>query len=44
MKIPRDNDLNAIPYVLIDPNSNAMFDELADCTHFLFRHSQETLI
>jgi len=33
-------DFNAIPYVLIDPNSNTMFDELAGCTHFLFRHSQ----
>jgi len=33
-------DRNAIPYVLIDPNSNEMFDDLAGCTHFLFRHSQ----
>lgn len=33
-------DKNEIPYVLIDPNSNAMFDELANCTHLLFRHSQ----
>ncbi|MBP1673966.1 MAG: hypothetical protein H6Q24_104 [Bacteroidetes bacterium] len=33
-------DKNAIPYVLIDPNSNVMFDDLAKCTHFLFRHSQ----
>jgi len=33
-------DRNTIPYVLIDPNSNAMFDDLAGCTHFLFRHSQ----
>jgi len=33
-------DKNAISYILIDPNSINMLDELASCTHLLFRHSQ----
>lgn len=33
-------DKNAIPYILIDPNSSSMLDDLASCTHLLFRHSQ----
>ncbi len=31
---------NAIPYVLIDPNTKSMLDDLSSCTHLLFRHSQ----
>ena len=31
---------NQIPFVLIDPNSDSLLDELKDCSHLLFRHSQ----
>jgi glutathione synthase/RimK-type ligase-like ATP-grasp enzyme len=31
---------NNIPFVLIDPNSGSLFDEIKECTHLLFRHSQ----
>lgn len=31
---------NNIIYAIIDPNSNSLLDELKDCTHVLFRHSQ----
>lgn len=33
-------DKNEIPHIIIDPNSRTMFDDLANCTHLLFRHSQ----
>jgi glutathione synthase/RimK-type ligase-like ATP-grasp enzyme len=33
-------DKNAITYTLINPNSQTMLDDLASCTHLLFRHSQ----
>jgi len=31
---------NSIPFILIDPNSNILFEEIKSCTHLLFRHSQ----
>ena len=33
-------DKNLIAYALIDPNSASLLDDLAGCTHLLFRHSQ----
>lgn len=30
---------NNIPYVLIDPNSPSLLDDLKKCSHLLFRHS-----
>lgn len=33
-------DLNKIPYRLIDPNSRTLLEELRECTHLLFHHSQ----
>lgn len=33
-------DKNAITYTLINPNSQTMLEDLANCTHLLFRHSQ----
>lgn len=31
---------NNIPFVLIDPNSDSLLDEIKECSHLLFRHSQ----
>lgn len=31
---------NNIPYSMIDPNSSDLLDELRECTHLLFHHSQ----
>lgn len=31
---------NAIPFLLINPNSDSFLDEIKGCTHLLFRHSQ----
>ncbi len=31
---------NNIPFILIDPNSNTLLDEIKECSHLLFRHSQ----
>ena len=31
---------NNISFTIIDPNSNALLDEIKACTHLLFRHSQ----
>jgi glutathione synthase/RimK-type ligase-like ATP-grasp enzyme len=31
---------NDIPYKILDPNSNSLFDELKECSHLIFRHSQ----
>src|SRR5665647_1477173 len=31
---------NHINYSLIDANSDSLFDEIKECTHLLFRHSQ----
>lgn len=30
---------NRIPFITIDPNSDALLDELKGCSHLLFRHS-----
>ena len=32
--------VNNIPYRILDPNSYTLLDELRECTHLLFRHSQ----
>lgn len=32
--------LNNLPFNLIDPNSETLLDDLKNCTHLLFRHSQ----
>ena len=32
--------VNEIPYRIIDPNSSSLLDDLKECTHLLFRHSQ----
>jgi glutathione synthase/RimK-type ligase-like ATP-grasp enzyme len=32
--------LNNVPFRLIDPNSGTLMDDLKECTHLLFRHSQ----
>jgi len=29
-----------IPFILIDPNSDSFLDELKECSHLLFRHTQ----
>ena len=31
---------NGVPITLIDPNSNSLLNEIKDCSHLLFRHSQ----
>jgi glutathione synthase/RimK-type ligase-like ATP-grasp enzyme len=31
---------NNISYVLLDPNSGSILDEIKECSHLLFRHSQ----
>src|SRR5574340_29644 len=31
---------NNLPFVLIDPNSDFLLDEIKTCSHLLFRHSQ----
>lgn len=31
---------NNIPFILIDPNSDSLLDEIKGCSHLLFRHSQ----
>lgn len=31
---------NNIPFILIDPNSYSLLDEIKSCSHLLFRHSQ----
>jgi len=31
--------LNDLPYLLIDPNSDTLVDELKSCSHLIFRHS-----
>ena len=31
---------NDIPFVLIDPNSDSLLNEIENCSHLLFRHSQ----
>jgi hypothetical protein len=31
---------NNIPFILIDPNSYSLLEEIKSCTHLLFRHSQ----
>ena len=31
---------NNIPFILIDPNSPSLLDEIKRCSHLLFRHSQ----
>ncbi len=33
-------DHNGLPYCLVDPNSDSFLEDLADCTHLWFRHSQ----
>ncbi|MGE5456923.1 MAG: ATP-grasp domain-containing protein, partial [Methanococcaceae archaeon] len=32
--------VNNIPYRILDPNSYSLMDDLRECTHLLFRHSQ----
>ncbi len=32
--------VNEIPYMILDPNSSSLLDDLKECTHLLFRHSQ----
>ncbi len=32
--------INNIPFRIIDPNSPSLFDDLKECSHLLFRHSQ----
>jgi hypothetical protein len=33
-------DANRIPYICLDPNSNTFPEDLSECSHLLFRHSQ----
>ena len=32
--------INNLPFVIINPNSGTLLDELKECTHLMFRHSQ----
>ena len=32
--------VNGIPYKVLDPNSSSLLDDLKECSHLLFRHSQ----
>jgi glutathione synthase/RimK-type ligase-like ATP-grasp enzyme len=32
--------VNGIPYKILDPNSSSLLEDLKDCSHLLFRHSQ----
>jgi glutathione synthase/RimK-type ligase-like ATP-grasp enzyme len=32
--------INDLPFVLIDPNSPALLDDLKECSHLIFRHTQ----
>ena len=32
--------INNLPFVIIDPNSHTLLDDLKECTHLLFRHTQ----
>ena len=31
---------NNVPFIFIDPNSDSLFNEIKECSHLLFRHSQ----
>lgn len=31
---------NGIPFIILDPNSDSFLDEIKNCSHLLFRHSQ----
>jgi glutathione synthase/RimK-type ligase-like ATP-grasp enzyme len=34
------HDLNGLPFMLIDPNSPTLLDDIKGCSHIMFRHSQ----